>query len=53
MTLVQLIQKFRERSFDATGNSTVDVVQFNSDVTTDLEFYLNRIDKVFITREGE
>ena len=41
-----------DRSFDGTGSSTVDVVQFNSDITTDLEFYLNRIDKVFITREG-
>ena len=41
-----------DRSYDGTGASTVDVVQFNSDVTADLEFYLNRIDKVFITREG-
>ena len=41
-----------DRSFDGTGSSTVDVVQFNSDVTADLEFFLNRIDKVFITREG-
>ena len=41
-----------DRSFDGTGSSTVDVVQFNSDITTDLEFYLNRIDKLFITREG-
>src|SRR5210317_376020 len=41
-----------DRSFDGTGASTVDVVQFNSDVTTDFEYYLNRIDKIFITREG-
>jgi hypothetical protein len=41
-----------DRSFDGTGSSTVDVVQFNSDITADLEFFLNRIDKVFITREG-
>ena len=42
-----------ERSYDGTGASTVDVIEFNSDVTTDYEFYLNRIDKIFITREGE
>jgi len=41
-----------DRSYDGTGASTVDVVQFNSDITADLEFFLNRIDKVFITREG-
>src|SRR6056300_1189098 len=42
-----------DRSFDGTGASTVDVVQFNADVTADFEYYLNRIDKIFITREGE
>jgi len=41
-----------DRSYDGTGASTVDVVEFNSDVTTDFEFYLNRIDKIFITRFG-
>ena len=42
-----------ERSYDGTGASTVDVVEFNSDVTSDFEFYLNRIDKIFITRDGQ
>ena len=42
-----------DRSFDGTGGSSIDIVQFNSDITTDLEFYLNRIDKIFITRDGE
>ena len=42
-----------EKSFDGSGASTVDVVQFNSDITTDFEFYLNRIDKIFITRDGQ
>ena len=42
-----------EKSFDGTGASTIDVVQFNSDITTDFEFYLNRIDKIFITRDGQ
>jgi hypothetical protein len=42
-----------DRSFDGTGASTIDIPQFNSDITTDFEFYLNRIDKIFITRQGE
>jgi hypothetical protein len=42
-----------ERSFDGTGNSIVDVVQFNSDITTDFEYYLNRIDKLFLTTQGQ
>ena len=42
-----------DRSYDGTGASTVDVVQFNADVTTDFEYYLNRIDKIFITRDGQ
>jgi len=42
-----------DRSYDGTGASTVDVLQFNSDATTDFEYYLNRIDKIFITRDGE
>jgi len=42
----------QDRSFDGTGSSTVDVVKFNSDVSTDHEYYLPRIDKIFLTREG-
>ena len=41
-----------DRSFDGTGASTIDIPQFNSDITTDFEFFLNRIDKIFITRNG-
>ena len=42
----------QDRSFDGTGNSTVDVVKFGDDVTTDFEFYLARIDKIFLDKEG-
>ena len=42
-----------DRSYNGAGASTVDMVEFGADVTADLEFYLNRIDKIFITREGE
>jgi len=41
-----------DRSYDGTGASTIDVPKFGSDITGDLEFYLNRIDKLFLTREG-
>ena len=42
----------QDRSFDGTGASTVDVVKFGDDVTTDFEFYLARIDKIFLDKEG-
>jgi len=41
-----------DRSYDGTGSSTIDVPEFGNDITSDLEFYLNRIDKLFITRQG-
>src|SRR6056300_945828 len=41
-----------DRSFDGTGASTIDVPEFGSDITSDLEFYLSRVDKLFLTREG-
>jgi len=42
----------QNRSFDGTGNSTVDVVKFNTDITSDFEFYLQRVDKIFIDKDG-
>jgi len=42
----------QDRSYDGVGGSTVDVVKFNSNVTTDLEYYLPRIDKIFLDKEG-
>ena len=42
----------QDRSFDGTGASTVDVVKFGDDVTTDFEFYLPRIDKIFLDKDG-
>ena len=42
----------QDRSFDGTGASTVDVVKFGDDVTTDFEFYLHRIDKIFLDKDG-
>ena len=42
-----------DRSYDGTGSSVIDVPKFNSDITGDLEFYLSRVDKLFLTREGD
>ena len=42
-----------DRSYDGSGASDCDVVEFNSDITTDFEFFLKRIDKLFLTRSGE
>ncbi len=47
-----VISSIQDRQYSGTGNSTVDIVQFNSDVTTDLEFYLPRIDKIFLDKDG-
>ena len=52
MTQLQLIQSSNDRSYDGTGSSVIDVPKFNSDITGDLEFYLSRVDKLFLTREG-
>ena len=42
----------QDRSFDGLGGSTVDIVKFNSNVSTDFEYYLPRIDKIFLDKEG-
>jgi len=42
----------QDRQYSGSGASTVDIVKFNSDVTTDLEFYLPRIDKIFLDKDG-
>ena len=42
-----------DRDFDPTDNaSTVDVVKFGTDITADFEYYLPRIDKIFLDKEG-
>ena len=43
----------QDRSFDGTGASTVELAKINSDVTTDLEYYLSRRDKVFMASNGD
>ena len=42
----------QDRQFSGSGASVLDVAKFGGDVTTDHEFYLNRIDKIFLDKEG-
>ena len=42
----------QDRSYDGTGASLVDVIKFDSSITCDLEYYLPRIDKIFLDKDG-
>ena len=43
----------QDRDYDTTqGAVTVDVVKFGTDITADFEYYLPRIDKIFLDKEG-
>ena len=41
------------REFDGTGAAAIDVPKFGTLITSDLEHYLDRIDKIFITKDGD
>jgi len=42
-----------DRYYNGSGASVVDVVKFGTDITSDLEYYLPRIDKVFVDKDGK
>ena len=42
----------KDRTFDGTGASTVEVMKINTDVTTDLEFYLGKKARIYLTSSG-
>tara|TARA_B100000497_G_scaffold114780_1_gene137681 strand:+ start:13999 stop:20073 length:6075 start_codon:yes stop_codon:yes gene_type:complete len=42
-----------DRYYNGAGASTVDVVKFGTDITSDLEYYMPRIDKVFVDKDGK
>ena len=35
-----------------SGASVVDVVKFNDDITSDFEYYLGRVDKIYLDKDG-
>jgi len=47
-----IIGSTNHKFYSGTGASTVDPIKFNSDVLTDFEFYLSRIDKIFLDKNG-
>ena len=44
---------FESRSFSGTGSSTVDIPKDNSNFQYDFDFYLGRIDLLYLTSEGQ
>ena len=44
---------YQDRDYNGTGASTVDVAKFGSDISSDLEYYLSRIDKIFVDKDGK
>ena len=42
----------QDRYFNGAGASVVDVAKFGTDITSDLEYYLPRIDKIFLDKDG-
>jgi len=42
----------QDRQYSGIGASVVDIVEFNSDVTSDFEYYLPRVDKLFLDNLG-
>src|SRR6056300_49662 len=43
----------QDRDFDSANNAVdVDVVKFGTTITSDFEYYLPRIDKIFLDKEG-
>ncbi|NDB60461.1 DUF4815 domain-containing protein, partial [bacterium] len=47
-----IVSSTQDRQYSGTGASIVDVIEFNSDVTSDFEYYLPRIDKLFLDNLG-
>ena len=43
----------QDRQYSGTGASSIEFTKFNSDITADLEFYLARKVKLFITANGQ
>ena len=42
-----------DRSFDGTGASAIETVKINTDVTADLEYYLSKRARVYLSVKGK
>ena len=45
--------EFYGRTFDATGNSSANILASNESIVADYSFYLGRIDRVYVTKDGK
>src|SRR6056300_1672971 len=44
---------FEDRSFSGTGSSTIDIPKDNSNFSYDFDYYVGRIDSLFLTSDGD
>ena len=44
--------EFNGRSFNVSGNSATNILASNEGILTDFSFYLGRIDRVYLTKDG-
>ena len=44
--------EFNGRSFNITGNSAPNILASNEGILTDFSFYLGRIDRIYLTKDG-
>ena len=45
--------EFLGRSFDGQGNSAKNILASNESITLDYSYYLGRIDRLFLTKDGK
>ena len=45
--------EFYGRTFNAEGNTAANILKGNETIITDFSFYLGRIDRIFLTKEGK
>ncbi len=43
----------QDRTYDGTGASELDIIKFGTDITSDFEYYLQRVDKIFLDSNGK
>jgi hypothetical protein len=45
--------EFYGRTFNQSGNSSANILASDENITTDFSFYLGRIDRIFLTKDGK
>ena len=52
-TVTSMSFNFESRSFSGTGSSTTDIPKDNSNFAYDFDFYIGRVDSLFLTAQGQ